>query len=235
MWACREIDMKKILFWLLLSETYLFANSLVGTWAIDTSKTKASLKATPLKNEALEFTQRFVLHMMRSLECSAQNSCIMTEIHKGNSSTGKYIYRTKGAGYVLEGNNQKLMVTFINNSAIKVRIPDVGGEEVEVFYSRESSSIPTAVSPKTVSVDNAPLLKKMVSATSKIVPHKAYMPKHDIKVKKSIHKTVHKKGVGKIVPSIAKERIVDIDIEKEKRQEKIKADKEYLEAIQEVE
>jgi len=238
--------MKKTLLTLLLSSINLFAYSLVGTWSIDEAKTKASLKASSLNSNELRFIERFILHTMKTMECTDAHTCLIPEQYKSNPTTGKYTWTSQGVDYLLKGNNKPLLVEHTHESSIKMTTANMNNKKLTIYFNKTKNTVVTTPKETTpITTPQKPLTQKpqVVQPTVK-KPEQAKPIKHTIQKpilkQRSItvskaHKIDKHTKVNKTKKEhTPKERIVNIDIQAEKAQAKKEADNAYLEAIQDV-
>lgn len=215
--------MKKILLPLLLGLSSLLGNDIVGTWTIDEKNTKDALKSSLLLGNELVFVERYILHTMKSLQCSDDHTCLIPELHNSNPHTGKYTWKTTDETYLLEGNHKPLKIIFVDSRAIKMIVSDISRTKLEIFYTKNKNTtlepIHKITSQKTIAVT-----KKMI--------HTITSAKKPIdKSKISTHKRVN---LPKQKLHISKEPIINIDIEAEKLEKKRKLEKAYLNATMDV-
>ena len=241
--------MKKTLLTLLLSSINLFAYSLVGTWSIDEAKTKASLKASSLNSNELRFIERFILHTMKTMECTDAHTCLIPEQYKSNPTTGKYTWTSQGVDYLLKGNNKPLLVEHTHESSIKMTISNMNNKKLEIYFNKIKNNIVTATKETTpITTSQKPLIQKsqVVQPTVKqleqtkpikqnsITENKTHKTDNHIKVRKKEREIKQSNVAHKTVSPTPKEHIVAIDLDAEKAEAKQKADEVYLEAIQDV-
>ena len=234
-------NMKKTLLTLLLSSINLFAYSLVGTWSIDEAKTKASLKASSLNSNELRFIERFILHTMKTMECTDAHTCLIPEQYKSNPTTGKYTWTSQGVDYLLKGNNKPLLVEHTHESSIKMTTANMNNKKLTIYFNKTKNNVVTT--PKETTPITTPQKPQVIQPTVK-QPEQTKPIKHTIQkpiLKQSsvttskAHKTDKHIKVNKTKKEhTPKERIVNIDLDAEKAAAKQKADNAYLEAIQDV-